>query len=74
MSTFNSKLIQTVLLICLYMQGTPSPAGASNVDWVALQNIGGALGGTLANDVLRVDTKGGQPPASVGHLLSSLFP
>jgi len=43
---------------------TPSPAGVSNVDWLALQNIGGAVGGTLANTVMRVDTKSGQPPAS----------
>ncbi|CAE6450942.1 unnamed protein product [Rhizoctonia solani] len=43
---------------------TPSPAGNSNVDWLMLQNIGGAIGGSLANTVMRVDTKSGQPPAS----------
>ncbi|CAE6415038.1 unnamed protein product [Rhizoctonia solani] len=43
---------------------TPSPAGSSNVDWLMLQNIGGDIGGSLANTVMRVDTKGGQPPAS----------
>lgn len=43
---------------------TASPAGSANVDWLALQNIGGTIGGTLANNVMRVDTKGGQPPAS----------
>lgn len=45
--------------------GIPSPAGPANVDWLMLQNIGGTIGGTLANTVLRVDTKSGQPPASV---------
>jgi len=43
---------------------TASPAGSANVDWLALQNIGGTIGGTLANNVMRVDTKSGQPPAS----------
>lgn len=43
---------------------TPSPAGTANVDWLMLQNIGGAIGGSLANMVMRVDTKSGQPPAS----------
>ncbi|KAF8599521.1 hypothetical protein BDV93DRAFT_609239 [Ceratobasidium sp. AG-I] len=43
---------------------TPSPAGPANVDWLALQNIGGAPGGTLAQNIMRVDTKSGQPPAS----------
>ncbi|KAJ1300388.1 hypothetical protein OPQ81_005207 [Rhizoctonia solani] len=43
---------------------TPSPAGSSNVDWLMLQNIGGTIGGSLANTVMRVDTKSGQPPAS----------
>ncbi|KAF8724693.1 hypothetical protein RHS02_08528, partial [Rhizoctonia solani] len=44
---------------------TPSPTGSSNVDWLMLQNLGGTVGGTLASTVLRVDTKSGQPPASV---------
>lgn len=44
--------------------GTASPAGSSNVDWLMLQNIGGTIGGKLANTVMRVDTKAGQPPAS----------
>ncbi|CAE6439288.1 unnamed protein product [Rhizoctonia solani] len=44
--------------------GTPSPAGSSNVDWLMLENIGGAIGGSLANIVMRVDTKSGQPPTS----------
>ncbi|KAF8599519.1 hypothetical protein BDV93DRAFT_419294, partial [Ceratobasidium sp. AG-I] len=41
-----------------------SPSGSANVDWLGLQNIGGTIGGTLANDVMRVDTYKGQPPAS----------
>ncbi|CAE6436856.1 unnamed protein product [Rhizoctonia solani] len=43
---------------------TPSPAGSANVDWLMLQNIGGTIGGSLANTVMRVDTKSGQPPTS----------
>ncbi|KAF8599520.1 hypothetical protein BDV93DRAFT_560323 [Ceratobasidium sp. AG-I] len=41
-----------------------SPSGSANVDWLGLQNIGGLIGGALANNVMRVDTYGGQPPAS----------
>ncbi|KAF8599517.1 hypothetical protein BDV93DRAFT_449243 [Ceratobasidium sp. AG-I] len=41
-----------------------SPAGSANVDWLGLQNIGGTIGGTLANSVMRVDTYKGQPPTS----------
>ncbi|KAH7335752.1 hypothetical protein B0J17DRAFT_719373 [Rhizoctonia solani] len=44
--------------------GTPSPTGSSNVDWLMLQNIGGEIGGSLANIVMRVDTKSGQAPTS----------
>ncbi|KAG9124061.1 hypothetical protein FRC07_012999 [Ceratobasidium sp. 392] len=43
----------------------PSPAGSTNVDWLSLQDIApGPIGGLLANNVLRVDTRSGQPPAS----------
>lgn len=41
--------------------GIPAPTGAQDVDWVALK----AIQGSLASDVFRVDTRGGQPPASV---------
>ncbi|KAJ8488460.1 hypothetical protein ONZ45_g13946 [Pleurotus djamor] len=40
--------------------GIPSPSGSANVDWLSLSNVQGRL----ANQVFRVDTKGGQPPAS----------
>jgi len=39
----------------------PAPTGADDVDWLQLKKIEGQL----ANTVYRVDTKGGQPPASV---------
>ncbi|CAE6482422.1 unnamed protein product [Rhizoctonia solani] len=40
--------------------GAPSPDGSKNVDWLELQNTSGSL----AKYVFRVDTQGGQPPAS----------
>ncbi|KAJ8515689.1 hypothetical protein ONZ45_g6931 [Pleurotus djamor] len=40
--------------------GLPSPSGSANVDWLSLSNVQGRL----ANQVFRVDTKGGQPPSS----------
>lgn len=43
---------------------TASPGGAANVDWLELANLATATSGTLATNVFRVDTKGGQPPAS----------
>jgi hypothetical protein len=38
----------------------PSPDGSDNVDWLELQEVSGEL----ANDVYRVNTVRGQPPAS----------
>jgi hypothetical protein len=38
-----------------------SPNGTDNVDWLELQEVSGEL----ANDVYRVNTVKGQPPASV---------
>ncbi|CAE6482579.1 unnamed protein product [Rhizoctonia solani] len=40
--------------------GTTSPEGSNNVDWLELQSTSG----NLAKYVFRVDTQGGQPPAS----------
>ncbi|CAE7139380.1 unnamed protein product [Rhizoctonia solani] len=40
--------------------GIASPDGSSNVDWLELQNTSGSL----AKYVFRVNTQGGQPPAS----------
>jgi len=37
-----------------------APTGSGDIDWVQLKN----LQGELATSVYRVDTKGGQPPAS----------
>jgi hypothetical protein len=39
----------------------PAPTGSSDVDWLQLKNVSGSL----ATSVYRVDTRGGQPPASV---------
>jgi len=38
----------------------PAPTGTDDVDWLQLKNVEGEL----ANAVYRVETKGGQPPAS----------
>ncbi|KIK64303.1 hypothetical protein GYMLUDRAFT_220815 [Collybiopsis luxurians FD-317 M1] len=38
----------------------PAPTSKSDIDWLELTN----LTGTLANEIYRVDTRGGQPPAS----------
>ncbi|QRW24900.1 hypothetical protein RhiXN_11812 [Rhizoctonia solani] len=40
--------------------GASSPDGSQNVDWLELQNTSG----TLAKYVYRINTQGGQPPAS----------
>jgi hypothetical protein len=41
----------------------PAPTGKNDVDWVQLKKVEGEL----ANTVYRVETKGGQPPTSVGR-------
>jgi len=38
----------------------PAPSGKNDIDWVQLKKVEGAL----ADAIYRVDTKGGQPPAS----------
>ncbi|KAF9068680.1 hypothetical protein BDP27DRAFT_1421670 [Rhodocollybia butyracea] len=38
----------------------PAPTGVADIDWLYLTNPTG----TLAQEIYRVDTKGGQPPAS----------
>ncbi|KAJ8515026.1 hypothetical protein ONZ45_g7492 [Pleurotus djamor] len=40
--------------------GIPAPTGAKDVDWLSLNGVQGGL----ASQVFRVDTRGGQPPAS----------
>ncbi|KAL4258841.1 hypothetical protein AB1N83_009673 [Pleurotus pulmonarius] len=40
--------------------GIPAPTGPQDVDWLQLTNVQGRL----ADEVFRVDTRGGQPPAS----------
>jgi hypothetical protein len=41
----------------------PAPTCSDDIDWVQLKNVEGEL----ANAVYRVDTMGGQPPASVSR-------
>ncbi|KAJ8495587.1 hypothetical protein ONZ45_g12789 [Pleurotus djamor] len=40
--------------------GIPAPSGPADVDWLSLSGVQGSL----ASQVFRVDTRGGQPPAS----------
>ncbi|KAG5642727.1 hypothetical protein DXG03_002272 [Asterophora parasitica] len=40
--------------------GLAAPTGAQDIDWVYLKSVAGSL----AQEVYRVDTRGGQPPAS----------
>ncbi|KAF5367514.1 hypothetical protein D9758_003768 [Tetrapyrgos nigripes] len=40
--------------------GITAPTGSSDVDWLFLTNVKGSL----ANEIYRTDTRGGQPPAS----------
>ena len=42
----------------------PAPTGPNDVDWLQLKKVEGEL----ADAVYRVDTKGGQPPASVSRV------
>jgi hypothetical protein len=47
-----------------------APTGTHDVDWLQLKNVQGGL----ADAVYRVDTKGGQPPASVSLVIYRSFP
>ncbi|KAJ3522978.1 hypothetical protein NM688_g8796 [Phlebia brevispora] len=42
----------------------PAPNAAVNVNWLDVVNVGGDVGGEIADEVFRVDTVGGQPPSS----------
>lgn len=43
----------------------PAPTGSQDVDWLKLTNVQG----DLAKEIYRVDTRSGQPPASVSQAL-----
>ncbi|RDB27842.1 hypothetical protein Hypma_002131 [Hypsizygus marmoreus] len=47
-------------VVAAKVQGMAAPTGTRDIDWVQLKSIQGSL----ATQVYRVDTKGGQPPAS----------
>ena len=42
----------------------PAPTGSHDIDWVQLRNVEGQL----ADTIYRVDTRGGQPPATVSRV------
>ncbi|KAF8888604.1 hypothetical protein BD779DRAFT_1623629 [Infundibulicybe gibba] len=47
-------------VIAARVAGLSAPTGPSDIDWVSLS----ALTGELAQEIYRVDTRGGQPPAT----------
>ncbi|KAG6869384.1 hypothetical protein C0995_003605, partial [Termitomyces sp. Mi166 len=47
-----------------------APTGPHDIDWVQLK----AVTGSLATDVYRTDTRGGQPPASRAYTGTSAHP
>ena len=47
------------------VKSAPSPNGPQNVDWTELKKVSGGL----SNLVYRVETVGGQPPATVRFCL-----
>lgn len=46
----------------------PSPTSTSDIDWLALNDASG----DLATQVFRIVTDGGQPPASVSHIMPNI--
>ncbi|KAG7095887.1 hypothetical protein E1B28_006575 [Marasmius oreades] len=44
--------------------GVSAPTGSFDIDWLYLTNLGGSVGGKLADGIYRTSTNGGQPPAS----------
>ena len=49
--------------------GVPAPNSARDIDWLELK----AVSGKVADEVFRVETRGGQPPTSVSFSLSLIF-
>ena len=43
--------------------GMPAPTGSQDIDWLVLNRVIGSL----ATQIFRVDTRDGQPPATVCH-------
>lgn len=52
----------TAFVVAKKIDDDPSPTNSAvNIDWLYLTNVTG----TLATEIYRIDTQGGQPPASV---------
>ena len=49
--------------------GVPAPNSARDIDWIELK----AVSGKVADEVFRVETRGGQPPTSVSFSSSLIF-
>ncbi|KAI3619761.1 malate dehydrogenase [Moniliophthora roreri] len=47
-------------MVAMRANGTAAPTGEQDIDWLYLTDIAGSL----ANEVYRTDTRGGQPPAN----------
>jgi hypothetical protein len=50
----------------------PAPNKTTDVAWLNVANIGGGKGGSVADQVFRTNTRGGQPPSSVSYHQFSL--
>lgn len=66
-SSGNSKFVgvDEAFIIAKGLANIPAPNAARDVAWLQVENIGGGVGGKVADQVLRTDTVGGQPPTSV---------
>lgn len=63
---FTARFGPDAFVVAAKAGGIPAPTGAQDVDWLSLTSVSGAL----ATEVYRTDTRLGQPPKSVRHLIS----
>lgn len=65
-SSGNPKFVgnQDAIVVAKGKASIPAPNTATDINWLDVVNIGGAAGGKVADEVLRTDTVGGQPPAT----------
>jgi hypothetical protein len=66
-SSGNKKFdgVEDAFIIAKGLANIPAPNAAVDVAWLQVENIGGAQGGKIAEQVFRTDTVNGQPPATV---------
>ena len=71
-SSGNHKFVgvDDAIIIAKGLASIPAPDAARDVAWLQVENIGTSAGGKIAQQVIRSDTVGGQPPVSVRLSLS----